>query len=82
VVLFAIPLFAAARVGLRAPPWLRVASASGLLVSLLGIALTIVPIVDVVSPLAFALKLVAVTVVVNLAGAGLFYWGRRRRQSA
>src|SRR5881409_2473261 len=35
VVLFAIPLFAAGRIGLRAPLWLRVASASGVLVSLL-----------------------------------------------
>ena len=82
VVLFVIPLFAARRIGLRAPLWLRAASASGLLVSLLGIALTIVPIVEVVSPFAFAAKLVAVALVINLAGAGLFYWGRRRRQSA
>ena len=78
VVLFAIPLFAARRIGLRAPPWLRVASASGLLVSLLYIALTVFPIVEVVSPFAFAAKLIAVTVVFNLAGAGLFHLGRRR----
>src|SRR5438105_1467209 len=82
VALFAIPLFAARRIGLSAPAWLRVASASGFLVSLLYIALTVFPIVEVVSPLAFAAKLVAVTVVFNLAGAALFYWGRRRRQAA
>lgn len=80
VVLFAIPLFAAARVGLRAPLWLRAASASGLLVSLLGLALTIVPIVDVVSPFAFAAKLVAVSVAFNLAGACVYYAGRRRQR--
>ena len=80
VILFAIPLFAAARVGLRAPLWLKAASASGLLVSLLGIALTIVPIVDVVSPLAFAAKLVAVTLAFNLAGVVLYRLGRRRQQ--
>jgi amino acid transporter len=80
VVLFAIPLFAAARVGLRAPLWLKVASASGLLVSLLGIALTIVPIVDVVSPLAFAAKLIAVTLAFNLVGVVLYRLGRRRQQ--
>ena len=78
VVLFAIPVFAAARIGLRAPLWLRVASASGLLVSLLGIALTVVPIVEVESRLSFALKLVAVALVFNLAGAGLYHMGRRR----
>ena len=80
VVLFAIPLFAAARIGLRAPLWLKVASASGLLVSLLGIALTLVPIVDVESPYAFAAKLVAVTLAFNAAGALLYRWGRRRQQ--
>ncbi|PYT05404.1 MAG: amino acid permease, partial [Acidobacteria bacterium] len=82
VVLFAIPLFAAARIGLRAPLWLRVASVSGLLVSLLGIALTIVPIVEVGSKLSFALKLVAVALVFNLAGACLYYMGRRRQRAA
>src|SRR5919199_1581195 len=81
VVLFAIPLFAAARVGLRAPLWLKVASLSGLLVSLLGMALTLVPIVDVESPYAFAAKLVAVTLAFNAAGALLYRWGRRRKSA-
>lgn len=80
VVLFSIPLFAAARIGLRAPLWLKVASLSGLLVSLLGIALTLVPIVEVESSFAFAAKLVAVTLAFNLAGALLYRWGRRRQQ--
>jgi amino acid transporter len=80
VALFAIPLFGAARVGLRAPLWLRVAAASGLAVSLLGIALTIVPIVTVVSRVAFAAKLVAVTLAFNLAGAWLYRVGRRRQR--
>jgi glutamate:GABA antiporter len=80
VVLFCIPLFAAARLGARAPLWLRAVSVSGLLVSLLGLALTIVPIVDVVSPLAFAAKLVAVCVAFNLAGAAVYFAGRRRQQ--
>jgi amino acid transporter len=79
VVLFAVPLFAARRIGLRAPLWLRVASVSGLLVSLLGIALTIVPIVEVESASAFAAKLIAVTVVFNLAGAALYRAGRGRQ---
>jgi amino acid transporter len=80
MVLFAVPVFAARRVGLRAPLWLRVASVSGFLVSLLYIALTVFPIVAVESPLAFAAKLVAVTLAFNLAGAALFRMGRRRRQ--
>jgi amino acid transporter len=81
MVLFAIPLFAARRVGLgRAPLWLRVASASGFLVSLLYIGLTVFPIVEVESTTAFAVKLIAVTVAFNLAGAALFRLGRRRQQ--
>jgi len=57
-----------------------VAAISGMLVSLLGIALTIVPIVDVVSPYTFAAKLIAVTIAFNLVGAGLYWLGRRRQQ--
>ncbi len=82
VVLFAIPLFAAGRIGLRAPLWLRVASASGALVSLLYIALTIVPIVRVESRLAFAAKLIGVALGFNLVGVALFVAGRRRQGAA
>jgi amino acid transporter len=82
VVLFAIPLFAAGRIGLRAPLGLRVACASAALVSLLYIALTIVPIVRVENRLAFAVKLVGVALVFNLAGAALFVAGRRRQRVA
>ena len=82
VVLFAIPLFAAERIGLRAPLWLRVASASGALVSLLYIALTIVPIVRVESRLGFAVKLIGVALGFNLAGVALFVAGRRRQGAA
>ena len=80
VVLFAIPLFAARRIGLNAPAWLRVASASGALVSLLYIALTVVPIVSVESRLVFAAKLVGVALVINLVGVALFVAGRRRQR--
>ena len=38
------------------------------------------PIVDVGSPLAFAAKLVAVTLAFNAAGALLYRWGRRRQR--
>lgn len=77
---FAIPLFGAVRVGLRALLRPKVASASGLLVLLPGIALTIAPIVDVVSPYAFAAKLIAVTLAFNFAGAALYRAGRRSQQ--
>jgi len=80
VVLFAIPLFAARRIGLAAPLWLRAACVSGALVSLLYIALTIVPIVDVASPWLFAVKLIGVALVLNLVGVVLYAAGRRRQR--
>jgi amino acid transporter len=82
MVLFAIPLFAARRIGLRAPLWLKVASVSGFLVSLLYVGLTVFPIVEVESTLAFAAKLIAVTVAFNLAGVVLYRAGRRRQAKA
>jgi len=82
VVLFAIPLFAAGRIGLHAPLWLRLASASGALVSLLYIGLTIVPIVEVQNRMAFAAKLIAVALIFNLAGVALYFAGRRRARPA
>ena len=82
VVLFAIPLFAARRIGLSAPLWLRAASVSGALVSLLYIALTIVPIVEVGSRYLFAAKLIGVALLLNLIGVLLFIVGTRRRQAA
>jgi amino acid transporter len=82
VVLFAIPLFAARRIGLAAPLWLRMACVSGAAVSLLYIALTIVPIVEVGSPLLFAAKLIGVAVILNLVGVALYVAGRRRQKRA
>ena len=82
VVLFAIPLLAAKRIGLRAPLWLRIASASGALVSLIYIALTIVPIVEVQNRFLFAAKLIGVALVLNLIGVWLFIAGKRRHRAA
>jgi amino acid transporter len=79
VVLFAIPIFAADKIGLRAPLWLRVAAASGAIASLLYIALTIVPIVPVGNRLLFATKLIGTALVLNGAGALLYLAGRRAR---
>jgi len=81
VVLFAIPLFAGPRLGWRAPLWLKVASASGALVSLLYIALTIIPIVQVENRFLFAAKLVGVALLFNVLGVLLFAAGRRRQRA-
>jgi amino acid transporter len=79
LVMFAIPL-----VGLRdaaRPPslFLRLAAASGFLVTLLYVILSIFPIIDVESWTSFAVKISSVVVGLNLVGAALFYNARRRR---
>jgi len=79
LVMFAIPL-----IGLRdaaSPPslFLRLAAASGFLVTLLYVILSIFPIIDVESWTSFAVKISSVVVGLNLAGAALFYNARRRR---
>ena len=77
LVMFALPM-----TGLRAHPpaplWVKVAALSGFLMTLLYIALAIVPIVQVESRLMFALKLSGLVALTNLIGLAVF----RRAQSA
>jgi len=82
VVLFAIPLFGLRAFGVRAPWWLQIACASGLLVSLLYIGFTIVPIISVGSRLMFAAKIIAVVLIANAVGFGIFAIGTRRPRAA
>ena len=72
IALFAIPLFAIRRFGIKAPLWLKLASASGLVVSVIAGFYTMIPITHVDSPRAFALKILAVVVVANLIGVALY----------
>lgn len=78
VVMFAIPLFGLRGVMPRPALWLRVASASGLLMTLLYIALSIFPIIQVESVAIFAFKIFSVIVVANLVGIGILASARRR----
>ena len=81
VVMFAIPLFGLRGVMPRPSPVLRLASLSGLLMTLLYIALSVFPIIKVESVATFALKISAVIVVMNLVGVGILVAARRRSQS-
>jgi amino acid transporter len=78
VVMFAIPLFGLRGVTPRPPLWLRVASTSGLLMTLLYIGLSVFPIIKVDSVSAFAFKVSGVIVVMNLVGVGILLASRRR----
>jgi amino acid transporter len=77
VVLFSIPLVGMKAFGVRVPLWLKVACASGSLVSLLYIGFTIVPIISVESRLLFAAKIIAVVIIANAIGVIIYAIGRR-----
>ena len=78
VVMFAIPIFGLRGVSPRPPLWLKVASMSGLLMTLLYIGLSVFPIIRVESVATFALKISLVIVVMNLVGIGILVSARRR----
>jgi glutamate:GABA antiporter len=77
--LFAIPLFGAGAIRSSAPVWLRIAAICGAVVSLSAIFFTIYPIINVPSPLSFAVKIIAVTAVANAIGIVIFVIGEKRR---
>src|SRR5437588_2413159 len=79
-VLFVIPIAGAAAIRSAAPIWLRIAALCGLSVSLLAIFFTVYPIIDVPSPLIFAAKVTAVTVIANAIGAAIFIGAGRKRR--
>jgi len=79
--LFAIPLFGATAIRTGAGVWLHIAAFCGLVVSLLAILFTVYPIIDVPSPLTFAVKIIAVTAIANAIGVAIYLAGKRRQHS-
>jgi amino acid transporter len=77
--LFAIPIFAKRESRLRSAWPLKLAAASGLALTLLFVALSIFPIVDVADPRKYAVKTVAVLIGANCLALVLFYLQRRRK---
>jgi glutamate:GABA antiporter len=78
MVMFAIPLVAIKRFGVKAPIWLKVAAVSGFLVSAVAAYFTLIPITPVISPFMFALKIIVVVMAANAIGILLY---RLRRPS-
>jgi len=76
VALFALPLVGAAALRSQLPGWLKVAAGGGLLSSLVALAISVYPIVDVVSRAAFAGKICAVVAVSNMAAVLIYRWRR------
>jgi amino acid transporter len=82
VVLFAIPFVAIRRFGAKAPLWLKIASASGLIVSLIAGFYAMFPIKAVAQPLAFALKVFAFVLIANVIGVVLYAVRGKRSSKA
>ncbi len=80
VAMFAIPVFGLR--GVAKPLWLRAASASGLLVTLLYCVLSLLPIIQVASWVSFSLKIGGVIAGANALGASLYWMEKRKRALA
>ena len=78
--LFAIPLFGARNLQRKPPLWLKIASASGFMMSLLYSTLSVFPIIEVASWRLFALKIITVILVANVIGVAIYFGGRGRRR--
>jgi amino acid transporter len=78
LVMFAIPLVGLRHLQPRAPWWLRMAAASGFLMTLLYVTLSIFPIIRVESVASFTAKIVAVIAGANAIGAGIFWLADRK----
>jgi amino acid transporter len=76
--LFAIPLFGMKALGVRAPWWLKLACASGFLVTLIYIRFAIAPITEVQDLQSFALKIVATVLIANAVGLGIYVLRKRK----
>jgi amino acid transporter len=78
LVMFAIPIAGTRAIREAAPLWLKLAALSGFLMTLLFVVLSILPIVQVESRLAFALKISVVILLTNAAGVAIFLRRARR----
>jgi len=80
--MFAIPLVGLRGIEPRPAIWLKACALSGFLMTLLYVALSVVPIIEVESRLLFAIKLSGLILITNILGAAIFLAaGRRRRAS-
>lgn len=78
--MFAIPLIGLRGATSRPPIWLKVSALSGFLMTLLYVALSIVPIIQVESRLMFAVKIGGLIVITNALGLAVFLTVGRKRQ--
>jgi glutamate:GABA antiporter len=72
VALFAIPLLGSAGLRQSLPQWLRVPATAGVISSAIAVLIAVYPVVDVVSNLEYAGKIIGVVLVSNLAGVLIY----------
>lgn len=82
LVMFAIPLFGLRGVEPRPPLWLKICAFSGLLMTVLYLALSVVPIIQVESRTMFAVKISGLIGVTNAVGLGIYLAVGRRKSDA
>lgn len=81
LVMFAIPLIGLRRIKPGPPLWLKAAAFCGFSMTLLYVAVSVVPIVKVESSTSFALKIGGLIVVANVIGAAIFLAAKRTVRS-
>jgi hypothetical protein len=79
--MFAIPLIGLRGINSRPPFWLKITALSGFLMTIVYVAVSIVPIIQVESRLMFAVKIGALIVITNILGLSIFVVVGRRRQA-
>jgi amino acid transporter len=79
LVKFAIPLVSAKEKGLRPKPWLQFGAATGFLVTLLFVLLSVLPVIPVASKIVYLLKVVVVVAGVNIIGWIIYRAGQTSR---
>ena len=72
LVLFAIPLFGMKALDVRSPWWLKLACASGFIVTLIYIRYSIEPITEVTDLQTFGLKIIGIVLLGNVVGVALY----------
>ena len=82
VALFALPLFGLARVRKLLPRWVKIAAGAGLLSSAISVLIAVYPIIDVVSPVSYAVKIVATVSVSNLLALVIYRRGKLKQLQA
>jgi glutamate:GABA antiporter len=80
VALFLLPLVGSPALRRRLPGWLKLAAIAGFCSSLVSVAISVYPIIDVVSPRQYAAKIGGTVIVSNLIGLLIYGIGMRRPQ--